>query len=59
MSYALTPDLEKLLAKLSPEFFGTVEIGYQNGHPGVVKITQTYKLPTNRDNRGVLNGDSR
>ena len=39
-------ELQKVLDELPEDFFGTVEIGYQNGRPGVVKVTQTYKLTT-------------
>jgi hypothetical protein len=47
----MTEELRKVFSTLPPGFFGTVEVSYQNGNPGVVKITQTHKL-SSRDNRG-------
>jgi hypothetical protein len=51
-------ELQRVLDQLPEDFFGTVEIGYQNGHPGVVKVTQTHKLTTpttSREHRGNHN----
>jgi hypothetical protein len=51
----MSPDLQTVLDQLPADFFGTVEIAYQNGHPGVVKVTQTHKLTTpttSREHRG-------
>jgi hypothetical protein len=51
--------LEKMLTDLEKSrFFGTVEIGYQNGVPGHASVKRNYKFsntgetPTNRENRG-------
>lgn len=48
----LTPELLQILESIPQDFFGNIEISAMNGHPGVVKITQTYKLPS-RDSRGT------
>lgn len=48
----LTPELLQVLESIPPDFFGNIEISAMNGHPGVVKVTQTYKLPS-RDSRGT------
>jgi hypothetical protein len=53
-----TDELKKILEDLPPHFFGTVEIGYQNGYPGVVKTTKTQRLAdsdTIRKDRGYGN----
>ena len=54
----MTPEVAKVLDELPADFFGTVEIGYQNGHPGVVRVTQTHRLNasnTSREPRGNQN----
>jgi hypothetical protein len=54
----MTQELTDLFDRLPADFFGTVEIAFQNGRPGVVKITQTHKLTMpnpSRDNRGHRN----
>jgi hypothetical protein len=55
--------LEKLLKDLEQSrFFGTVEIGFQNGVPGHASVKRNYKFAadgpasTNRENRGESNG---
>jgi hypothetical protein len=52
----LTEELKRILNDLPRDFFGDVQIGYQAGHPGVVRVTKTYKLSSvntsNRDDRG-------
>ncbi len=56
--------LEKLLNDLErTRFFGTVEIGYQNGIPGHAGVTRRYKFttaseeqkPANLEHRGETN----
>jgi hypothetical protein len=56
-------ELERVLDQLPKDFFGTVEISFQNGRPHIAKVTQTHKLfnttPTDRrENRGSNNGDT-
>ncbi len=49
----ITEELRKVLEAIEPHFFGSVEIGIQNGVPGHAKITTTYKLSREiRDNNG-------
>jgi len=40
--------LEEILASLPRDFFGNVEIIYQWGRPGHVRVTTSYKLPDNQ-----------
>jgi hypothetical protein len=47
----ITPELKRILESIEPNFFGSVEIGVQNGVPGHCKITTTLKLTTSRENR--------
>jgi hypothetical protein len=43
-------ELQKLLADLEQSaFYGTVEIGYQAGSPGHVKVSRTVRLDTNKN----------
>jgi hypothetical protein len=56
----MNADLERLLTDLErSHFFGTVEIGYQNGVPGHASVKRNYKFnteenrPANRENRGA------
>jgi hypothetical protein len=51
----LTEELKRILSELPRDFYGDVQIGYQAGHPGVVRVTKTHKLTSvnsNRDDRG-------
>jgi len=52
----ITPELRRVLESIGPGFFGSVEIGVQNGVPGNAKVTTTYKL-SGRENR-TENGNS-
>jgi len=52
----ITTELKRVLEEIEPNFFGSIEIGIQNGYPGTAKITTTYKLTTSRENR-EHNGD--
>jgi len=52
----ITTELKRVLEAIEPGFFGSIEIGVQNGYPGTAKITTTYKLTTSRENR-EHNGD--
>ena len=46
----MSNELAKLLADLEQSaFYGTVEIGYQAGSPGHVKVTRTLRLDTNKN----------
>lgn len=36
--------LLQILDNLPPNFFGSVEIGFQNSQPGTVKVVQSYRL---------------
>jgi hypothetical protein len=47
----ITPELKRVLESIEPNFFGSVEIGVQNGVPGHCKITTTLKLTPSRENR--------
>jgi hypothetical protein len=47
----ITAELKRVLDGIEPNFFGSVEIGVQNGVPGHCKITTTFKLTTSRENR--------
>jgi hypothetical protein len=40
----ITTELKRVLDSIEPGFFGTVEIGVQNGIPGHAKVTKTFKL---------------
>ena len=42
---APTKELLEELNALPPQFFGTVEITYQNGVAGLIRISRTRKLP--------------
>ena len=42
----LTEELKRILSELPRDFYGDVQIGYQAGHPGVVRVTKTHKLTT-------------
>ncbi len=52
----MTEELKKILDAVSSDFFGTIEISYQAGHPGVVRTTKTQRLSENnnssRNDRG-------
>jgi hypothetical protein len=49
-----------ILDNLPSNFFGTVEIGFQNSIPGTVKVTQSYRLDTSRPtSRGAENDFNR
>ena len=52
----ITDELKKILEDLPHDFYGDVQIGYQAGRPGVVRVTKTYKLSgvnnSSRDDRG-------
>jgi hypothetical protein len=50
---AVSNDLLEELRSLPRDFFGTVEITYQNGVPGLIRISRTRKLSTTN-----LNGTS-
>jgi hypothetical protein len=50
----LYDELERLIRELKPGFYGTVEVGVQNGKPDQVRITETFKL-SNRTSRGTGN----
>jgi hypothetical protein len=52
----ITAELKRVLDSIDPNFYGSVEIGVQNGIPGTAKITTTYKLKQSRENR-ENNGD--
>jgi hypothetical protein len=59
----MNKQLENMLSDLEKShFFGTVEIGYQNGVPGHASVKRNYKFAasqqpsTNRENRGENNG---
>jgi hypothetical protein len=39
--------LKKIVEDLPPEFYGTLEIGFQKSRPGQVKITRSYRLDYN------------
>ena len=54
MSASLYDELERLIRELKPGFYGTVEVGVQNGKPDQVRITETFKL-SNRMSRGPAN----
>jgi len=54
MSASLYDELERLIRELKPGFYGTVEVGVQNGMPDQVRITETFKL-SNRMSRGPAN----
>ena len=47
--------LQDLISSLKPGFFGTIEVGIQNGKPSQVRITETFKLEnnSNRTSRGT------
>ena len=47
----ITPELKGVLEAIEPNFFGSVEIGIQNGYPGTAKVITTYKLTNSRENR--------
>ena len=49
---ALYEALEDLLRGLNPNFYGTLEVGVQNGKPDQVRVTETFKL-SNRISRGT------
>jgi hypothetical protein len=55
----MNQELQKLIANLPADFFGTVEIGVQNGIAVTARVTQTYKLSTSRGNRDSVNGNTR
>jgi hypothetical protein len=38
--------LQEIVDNLPPNFYGTVEIGFQNSIPGTVKVVQSYRLET-------------
>jgi hypothetical protein len=46
IEFAMTTrdQLLQILDDLPPNFFGSVEIGFQNSQPGTVKIIQSYRL---------------
>jgi hypothetical protein len=51
-------DMDELIKKLNNlplNFYGVIEVGFQNGIPGVLKVTETHKLNTNssRSTRGT------
>ncbi len=45
----ITTELRRVLEAIEPTFYGSIEIGIQNGVPGHAKITTTHKL--SRENR--------
>ena len=52
----VTEEFVRLVESIGVGFFGTIELSIQNDHISVVKITQTHKLPSRRDNRGDYHG---
>jgi hypothetical protein len=45
----MTKELQTILADLEQSaFYGTVEIGYQAGSPGHIKVSRTLRLDTNK-----------
>lgn len=52
----ITSELKRILEGIEPDFFGSIEVGVQNGIPGHCKITKTLKLTNSRENR-ENNGD--
>lgn len=49
----MTNEIEQELQKLPPGFYGTVEITYQNGVPGLLRITKTKKLNANPNRKSL------
>lgn len=43
-------EIERAFAALSDDFYGSIEISYQNGEPTIVKTTSTRPLRKNRNN---------
>lgn len=56
----MSADLQKVFEQLPENFFGTVEISFQNGRPHIARVTQTHQLfraskLQSRENRGESN----
>lgn len=49
----ITAELKRVLESIEPGFFGSIEIGVQNGIPGHAKVSKTFKLSdTSRESNG-------
>lgn len=59
MPKPLPQEVLEILAKLPPDFFGSVEIAYRNGVPGVVKVVTTTQLKSQGENPGSHDRNNR
>ncbi len=48
--------LQQIVDDLPPNFYGVVEIGFQNSIPGTVKVTQSYRLDADKTSRPTSRG---
>ncbi len=53
----ITEELKKILDAVSSDFYGTIEISYQAGHPGVVRTTHTQRLSDNNSSSSSSRND--
>lgn len=47
----LTAELKQILENVPRDFYGSIEIAYQAGLPGVVRTTRTQRLTTSNSSR--------
>ena len=50
-------DLEKAISSLPADFFGTIEITFQNGEPAILKTTTTTKFNASRERGNRANAN--